>query len=718
MIPSVAILSRRIHNFPNVTDRSGEESKMALNKLLRTTLTAITLALFVSAVEAQTDGTSFSIGNLKRPSLHRTTIFIPGILGSRLDLEGNNIWGDFPLDPAALVLKPDSAYPAASPLVDASARLPLVGIRKKVYGTYFDRVLGDLSARDWFHIFSYDWRRSNIESAARLNDFICAITAKDGGEVTIVAHSMGSLVLKLWLMDYYPKGCTGGGKVGLSGIVFVAAPNFGAPKAFLTLLSGKADLFPALNEYMTPDFDVVGLSFDSMFELLPMQQSYRSQWDDADLCAGIHATQMGDPMRARVFLRGEEGDEILNIYSSETWYRLGVMSRVEKLREIYGVQMSSAQAYLQEKLDSARAVGCRILDFQVPSEIQDRVFNVAGRLDVEGFPAATTPSEILVSEVRFSEKFQSEIEDPLLGVKYIYVNFGSGDNTVPSDIALAGAASRTRVGNSGHLEILSTPELQQATEEFEKDAFLRLDSGARIPVSPAAGTPIANLNKAGWLFASASKPNLTWAEWEASTSSAPSGLEDGLDLLGLQYYSKSVGLGKSFEQGGGVFFGDVVGLAMQGKVASVDDALSIARDSGSAEDWQAIAISSGARNIVRAEAAMNAGSEFFYSGREEQSIAMYKIAVESYMDALSREGRLDRDDLRRMNAARQYTEVLDSFSGINPDQAILLRSAIIDAMRTDGTVSVADLGITYGETNFFVDMESLASAGRLSPGKN
>lgn len=51
------------------------------------------------------------------------------------------------------------------------------------------------------YLFSYDWRKSNVESAEKLGNFLDEIT--DGGKVKvdIIAHSMGGIISALYLKD-------------------------------------------------------------------------------------------------------------------------------------------------------------------------------------------------------------------------------------------------------------------------------------------------------------------------------------------------------------------------------------------------------------------------------------------------------------------------------------------------------------------------------------
>ena len=58
------------------------------------------------------------------------------------------------------------------------------------------------SSNPLLFVFAYDWRRSNVESADRLKDFIgCVQALYPNTKVNIVAHSNGGLVARRYILD-------------------------------------------------------------------------------------------------------------------------------------------------------------------------------------------------------------------------------------------------------------------------------------------------------------------------------------------------------------------------------------------------------------------------------------------------------------------------------------------------------------------------------------
>ena len=115
------------------------------------------------------------------------------------------------------------------------------------------------------YLFSYDWRKSNVETAEKLDAFINKIT--DGGKVKvdIIAHSMGGIVSAYYLKNHDEK---------VDKYLSFGAPYEGAPSAFSTLSSrslvgGFLDVIIEKLVGIKPD---IATSFTSMVELLPTQR--------------------------------------------------------------------------------------------------------------------------------------------------------------------------------------------------------------------------------------------------------------------------------------------------------------------------------------------------------------------------------------------------------------------------------------------------------------
>lgn len=107
--------------------------------------------------------------------------------------------------------------------------------------------------------FAYDWRRSNIDTAAQLADFVSE-TIPDG-EFDIVAHSMGGIVTRLYLANH-------GGAERVRNVAYFGTPFVGSMNTFATMGEGWGVLENIIAGGM-PAIRRISLSFPSMLELLP-----------------------------------------------------------------------------------------------------------------------------------------------------------------------------------------------------------------------------------------------------------------------------------------------------------------------------------------------------------------------------------------------------------------------------------------------------------------
>lgn len=249
----------------------------------------------------------------------RPVIVIPGILGSKLvdPTDGTVVWGAFGAG-AVNPRTPDGARLAALPMREgfplseckddvvvngALDRLKLnldgLPIQLSAYanilaslgaGGYRDQQLADLGVIDYGddHFtcfqFAYDWRRSNVENAKRLQEFILEKRAyvqtkleerydikNHDVKFDIVAHSMGGLITRYFLryggVDLADEGSlpeiTWSGANYVHQAILVATPNAGSARSIDQLANGfgvpPIIFFPG---------SILG-TFPSIYELLP-----------------------------------------------------------------------------------------------------------------------------------------------------------------------------------------------------------------------------------------------------------------------------------------------------------------------------------------------------------------------------------------------------------------------------------------------------------------
>ena len=255
-------------------------------------------------------------------------VVIPGVMGSSLRdrLSGTVVWGAFdahsvdPEEPEgarlmALPLEPppsDEVEPVGV-LERITIRLVGLPLQLEVYarilstlgaGGYRDESLGTGGEVDYGddHFtcfqFAYDWRRDNVENAARLHAFLeekrAYVRAEyrerfgiDNPDVKfdIVAHSMGGLITRYFLrygdQDLPRDGSlpelnwAGAEMVGR--VILIAPPNAGSLNALHALVEGRK-IGPTL-PYFEPA--ILG-TFPSSYQILPRARHGVAVWDDED----------------------------------------------------------------------------------------------------------------------------------------------------------------------------------------------------------------------------------------------------------------------------------------------------------------------------------------------------------------------------------------------------------------------------------------------------
>ncbi|MEM8872856.1 MAG: hypothetical protein AAGD32_01240 [Planctomycetota bacterium] len=251
-------------------------------------------------------------------------IVIPGILGSRLETpDGQVVWGQFgrgSVNPRteegiALMSLPADGSDDGVRAVGVIDRFSLnlwggLGFQQAAYenllktlgvGGYIDRDMNynpsdsvDYGEEHFTCFqFPYDWRRELSESAIALHAFIEterevvrrrriglfgaeAVEAAGPIKFDVVAHSMGGLVLRYYLMygptplDEVPDTPTWAGAKYIDKAIFVGTPHGGSVEALRTLIEGKR-FAPILPHYPAR----VLQSYPSMFQLVPTHELWR-----------------------------------------------------------------------------------------------------------------------------------------------------------------------------------------------------------------------------------------------------------------------------------------------------------------------------------------------------------------------------------------------------------------------------------------------------------
>ena len=220
-------------------------------------------------------------------------IFVPGISGSTLAEGSNELWVDpFGADSEKRRL---SLYPSDRPsnaivatdVLRYIEQLPDIRALRDVrtqYGPMLETMVKEWKYQEYdvnktpsrrttdgcdydaqitkepnLFVFAYDWRQSNAVTAAQLKDYLgCVREFYPNKKVTIVAHSMGGLVARRYILDNPTTH-------NVKKLITIGSPWLGAPKAPYILESG--DFIPVAAS--GPDITYIINSFTGVHELLP-----------------------------------------------------------------------------------------------------------------------------------------------------------------------------------------------------------------------------------------------------------------------------------------------------------------------------------------------------------------------------------------------------------------------------------------------------------------
>jgi pimeloyl-ACP methyl ester carboxylesterase len=322
--------------------------------------------------------------------------------------------------------------------------------------------------------FPYDWRRSNETSAADLHDFLCKTVTKNSNvHLYFLAHSMGGLVLKTWLMSFLPHGCPGTEtKPQVERIAFVATPHLGAVDTVNSLLNGKdmkkgMGFWSRTGEWFLSWFNrqvderVSGLDsfsytiddttiyFESVFELLPVTAAQCAN----DIINGIKSR---DKYAPKITFAVSTTDAAWNdpkndagfvdLFDTETWDKLYLLRRISDK----GGVLEIIKNYLTKAFSIAAEKTCLLAKFNPADAMpgNDRIHYIAGT----GIPT--------ISRIRFNgEEFKAD--DSL-----------EGDGTVLTasayDLLHSSATNRIEV-TADHIGIMNHQAVRDEIERWSKD---------------------------------------------------------------------------------------------------------------------------------------------------------------------------------------------------------------------------------------------------------
>jgi phospholipase A1 len=192
-------------------------------------------------------------------------IFLPGILGSQLFLNGEEVWPPTPWEAKF-------GYDRIDKLIDpnVTAGKPIEAV---LCFSFYKPILEDLqdiasgsagAPKRSFHSYGYDWRLDLRDIAKDIAARIDALPAADTDHIIFVGHSMGCLVIRLLLESGLYNGRPWFGSV--KSFTALAGPHLGAPTALVRVmgLEGTAGLAPSDIKRIAAD-----PRYPALYQLLP-----------------------------------------------------------------------------------------------------------------------------------------------------------------------------------------------------------------------------------------------------------------------------------------------------------------------------------------------------------------------------------------------------------------------------------------------------------------
>ncbi|MEZ4638016.1 MAG: hypothetical protein R2856_24155, partial [Caldilineaceae bacterium] len=175
-------------------------------------------------------------------------IFVPGMAGSYLKSGDDEYWPGNSITTQHELLELRNQSDITNSLTITAPdvlRRPFLGA-VDIYGGLLEFLTGEggyvetvgcreetEDVKPTLFVFPYDWRQHNATNAEKLNELIaCVRRLYPGVDVDILAHSMGGLVARRYILDAADEH-------HVNRLITIGSPFLGAPKAIYVLESGK-----------------------------------------------------------------------------------------------------------------------------------------------------------------------------------------------------------------------------------------------------------------------------------------------------------------------------------------------------------------------------------------------------------------------------------------------------------------------------------------------
>lgn len=239
---------------------SSEWSAMANSGLNRQVFAIVAgeKAIYVGGEFYQTaDGAVTNLNHVARLSLASPPlIFVHGVAGSTLVKNGNEIWIGTPYLTSrrelSLIDSPPASVIATNAMSEALGIQPVYGPLLnylKTTGGYVEYAppvspatgcnTSQPGSKPNLFVFAYDWRIDNDANADKLRTYIdCVRLIHPEARVNLLAHSMGGLLSRRYILKYY-NGVQADNGHHVNALITIGSPFLGAPKLNYVLETGN-----------------------------------------------------------------------------------------------------------------------------------------------------------------------------------------------------------------------------------------------------------------------------------------------------------------------------------------------------------------------------------------------------------------------------------------------------------------------------------------------
>ncbi len=209
-------------------------------------------------------------------------LIVPGLMGTEMKNGDELLWANIPrmlIDSSDSFMDSLAFNPSLTPL-NSNLQLTEI-IRQKPLTDYTNGLIGEFKNQGYIEgqtlfTFPYDWRygvsaknadgKTNSDLLAQKIQDIMAQTGSD--KVDVVAHSMGGLIVKKYVMDHSIASHIGKA-------VFVGVPELGSVKTIKALLLGdNFDISFAGFGLSEAEIKKIAANMPAAYDLLPSQQYY------------------------------------------------------------------------------------------------------------------------------------------------------------------------------------------------------------------------------------------------------------------------------------------------------------------------------------------------------------------------------------------------------------------------------------------------------------